>query len=183
MLRHILLVGLLLNTLALCAQADGSVRVHHRSRLSTMDGPAQERVTLLAADTGGIWVAPYVASRHVDVGSLAGQVRFVPVAQVQELRARKRNGVFLGFTTGAILGYLIGSEVGKATSAADSTRAASGVVGGIVGTLVLAPAGAIAGLLPARFPIGGSSITYREKYDALRQRSLFKEGLPRQLRP
>jgi hypothetical protein len=57
------------------------------------------------------------------------------------------------------------------------------VVGGIVGTLVLAPAGAIAGLLPARFPIGGSSITYREKYDALRQRSLFKEGLPRQLRP
>jgi len=156
--------------------------VNHRARLTTTDGPARERVMLLAADSAGIWVAPQRKGRTVDAASLRGKARFVPVMQLQDLSIRSRNGVLVGFVGGGVVGYIVGAEVGKAINKDDSTNTASGVAGGIVGALVLAPVGAVAGLFPARFPIGGSMDAYERKLAVLRQRGVFKEGLPAELR-
>lgn len=164
------------------AQHDGEHRVNHRARLTTTDGPAREKVMLLAADSGGIWVAPQRKGRTVDDASLRGTARFVPVMQLQDLSIRSRNGVLVGFVGGGVVGYIVGAEVGKAINSDDSTRTSSGVAGGIMGALVLAPVGAAAGLFPARFPIGGSVDAYEGKLAVLRQRGVFKDGLPNALR-
>jgi hypothetical protein len=163
------------------AQHDGEHRINHRARLTTTDGPAREKVMLLAADSVGIWVAPQRKGRTVEVAALRGQARFVPVMQLQDLSIRSRNGVLVGFVGGGVVGYIVGAEVGKAINKDDSSSTA-GVAGGIVGVMVLAPVGAVAGLFPARFPIGGSMDAYERKLAVLRQRAVFKEGLPNALR-
>lgn len=182
-MRTSLLVVVLLFTLgSAVAQHDGERRINHRARLTTTDGPAREKVMVLAADSTGIWVAPQRRGRIVEIATLRGQVRHVPVMQLQDLRIRSRNGVLVGFVGGGILGYIVGAEVGKAINKDDSSSTA-GVAGGIVGIMVLAPVGAVAGLFPTRFPVGGSMHAYEQKLAVLRQRAVFKEGMPAELQP
>ena len=181
MRTSLLVVVLLFTTCSAVAQHEGEYRINHRARLTTSDGPAREKVILLAADSTGIWVAPQRRGRTVDVASLRGQARFVPVMQLQDLSIRTRNGVLVGFVGGGVVGYIVGAEVGKAITKNDSTNTTSGVVGGIVGVMILAPVGAVAGLFPARFPVGGSMDAYERRLAVLRERGVFKESLPAEL--